>query len=208
MKALMHPLLRYLIIILATVGLTGCYLPVRFDAEVEISRHGNYKMFFDGYIARIELFDGLKKLKISRGEENEQMELIKKDFKRDTSTNSFNYIKKGHFHVNWQKNGDLTKVKTVTFFRRNESFLSISYNSTSGRVKVAGRSLGRKQRHQLHEIGLGMTGQLRVITDTNVIAHNATKVKILPKRGKRFKMYTWEINNIFDKTPSITAVMG
>jgi hypothetical protein len=41
-----------------------------------------------------------------------------------------------------------------------------------------------------------------------VIAHNATKVKILPKRGKRFKMYTWEINNIFDKTPSITAVMG
>jgi hypothetical protein len=208
MKALMHPLLRYLIIILATVGLTGCYLPVRFDAEVEISRHGNYKMFFDGYIARIELFDGLKKLKISRGEENEQMELIKKDFKRDTSTNSFNYIKKGHFHVNWQKNGDLTKVKTVIFFRRNESFLSISYNSTSGRVKVAGRSLGRKQRHQLHEIGLGMTGQLRVITDTNVIAHNATKVKILPKRGKRFKMYTWEINNIFDKTPSITAVMG
>ena len=208
MNALMHPLLRYLIITLVTVGLTGCYLPVRFDAEVEISRHGYYKMFFDGYIARIELFDSLNKLIISRDEENKQIEVIKRDFKRDTSTNSFKYIKKGHFHVNWQKSGDLTKVKTVVFFRRNENMLSISYNSTSGRVQVAGRSLGRKQRHQLHDIGLGMTGQLRVITDTNVIAHNATKVKILPKRGKRFKMYTWEIKNIFDKTPSITLAMG
>ena len=67
----MHPLLRYLIIILATVGLTGCYLPVRFDAEVEISRHGNYKMFFDGYIARIELFDSFNEFTTSLDEENE-----------------------------------------------------------------------------------------------------------------------------------------
>jgi hypothetical protein len=208
MNAFMLLLLRYLVIILVTVGLTGCYLPVRFDAEVEISRHGYYEMFFDGYIARIELFDSLNKLIISRDEENKQMEVIKRDFKRDTSTNSFKYIKKGHFHVNWQKSGDLTKVKTVVFFRRNENMLSISYNSTSGRVQVAGRSLGPKQRQQLHDIGLGMIGQLRVITDTNVISNNATRVKPLPKRGERFKMYTWEIKNIFNKTPRITLVMG
>ena len=165
-------------------------------------------MFFDGYIAHIELFDGLNKLTLSRDEKNEQIELIKRDFKRDKSTNSFKYIKKGHFHVNWQKSGDLTKVKTVTFSRRNENMLSISYNSTSARVQVVGRSLGRKQRQQLHDIGLGMTGQLRVITDTNVFAHNATSVKRLPKRGEHFKLYTWRIKNIFDKTPSITLVMG
>ena len=208
MNALMPPLLRFLLITLVSVGLMGCYLPVRFDAEVEISRHGYYKMFFDGYIARIELFDGLNQLTTSRDEENKQVELIKRDFKRDTSTNSFKYINNGHFHVNWQKNGDLTRVKTVTFFRRNESMLSILYNSKSARVQVAGHSLGRKQRQKLHDIGLGVTGQLRVITDTNVIAHNATRVKILPNRGEYFKMYTWEIKNIFDKTPSITVVMG
>jgi hypothetical protein len=208
MNALMGPLLRYLLITIVLVGLTGCYLPVRFDAEVEISKHGYYEMFFDGYIARIDLFDGLSKRTISSGEENKRMELIKKDFKRDTSTNSFKYIKKGHFHVNWQKSGNLTKVKTITFFRRNENMLSISYNSTSGRVQVAGRSLGLKQRQQLHDIGLGMAGQLRVITDTNVIAHNATRVKTLPKQGEHFKMYSWEIKNIFDRTPSITLVMG
>ena len=208
MIAILLPLLRYLLITLVSVGLTGCYLPVRFDAEVEISRHGYYEMFFDGYIASIELFDGLNKLTTSRNKENEQIELIKRDFKRDTSTNSFKYIKKGHFHVNWNKSGDLTKVKTVTFFLFFEKMLSISYNSTSARGQVAGHSLGRKQRQQLYDIGLGMTGQLRVITDTNVITHNATKVKILPRRGERFKMYTWEIKNIFDKTPNIILVMG
>ena len=204
MPSLKRPLLRYLLPILIAVGVSGCYLPVRFDAEIEVSRQGYYEFFFDGYIARIELFDGLNKGGISREEEEKQKELLKTDFERDSNTKSFKYFKRGHFHVNWEKKGDLTKAKTVTFFRRNENMVSISYNSTSGRVQVAGRSLQRKQRRQLHDMGLGMTGQLRVITDTNVIAHNATSVKKMPKRGDRFKMYTWKIKNIFDQTPSIT----
>jgi len=204
MTSFKRPLLRYLLPIMIAIGVTGCYLPVRFDAEIEISRQGYYEFFFDGYIARIELFDGLNKGKISREEENEQKELLKTDFERDSNTKSFKYFKRGHFHVNWEKKGDLTKAKTVTFFRRNENMVSISYNSTSGRVQVAGRSLQRKQRQALHDMGLGMSGKLRVITDTNVIAHNATSVKEMPKRGARFKMYSWEIKNIFEKTPSIT----
>jgi hypothetical protein len=165
-------------------------------------------MFFDGYIARIELFDGLNKLTTTSDEEDDQKELIKRDFKRDTNTKTFKYIKKGHFYVNWHRKGNFIKAKTIAFFRRNENMVSISYNSKSGRVKVAGRSLSRKQRQQLHDIGLGMTGQLRVITDTNVIAHNANSVKTLPKRGEFFKMYTWDIKKIFDKTPNITMVLG
>ncbi|NQW00142.1 MAG: hypothetical protein HQ483_10625 [Rhodospirillales bacterium] len=207
MKTMHRALLRYFLPLVITLGVSGCYLPVRFDAEVEISRQGYYEFFFDGYIARVELFDGLNKGEISREEEKEQMELLKTDFERDSSTKSFKYIKRGHFHVNWQKKGDLVKVKTVTFYRRNENMVSISYNSTTGRVQVAGRSLSRKQRRTLHDMGLGMTGELRVITDTNVIAHNATSVKQLPKRGARYKMYTWEIKNIFDKTPSITMAL-
>lgn len=199
-----RPLLRCFLPLLVLIGVSGCYLPVRFDAEIEISRQGYYEFFFDGYIAKVQLFDGLNKGEISREEEKEQIELLKTDFERDSNTKTFKYFKRGHFRVNWEKKGDLTKAKTVTFFRRNENMVSISYNSETGRVQVAGRSLQRKQRRTLHDMGLGMTGELRVITDTNVIAHNATSVKKMPKRGPRFKMYTWEIKNIFDKTPSIT----
>ncbi len=207
MMTLKRPLLRYLLPLLIALGVTGCYLPVRFDAEIEISRRGYYEFFFDGYIAHIDLFDKLTKGEMSREEEKEKIQVLKTDFTRDTNTQSFKYIKRGHFYVNWQKKGDLLKAKTVTFFRRNENMVSISYNSKSGRVQVAGRSLQRKQRRTLHEMGLGLSGQLRVITDTNVIAHNATTIKKMPKRGPRFRMYIWEIKNIFDKTPSITMAL-
>ena len=93
------------------------------------------------------------------------------------------------------------------FIRRNENMVSISYNKNTCRVIVAGRSLSEKQRKQLYDMGLGMIGEMRVINDTNVIDYNATKIKKLPKRGPRFRMYTWEIKNIFDKTPSIRMAM-
>ena len=95
----------------------------------------------------------------------------------------------------------------MTFFRRNENMVSISYNKNTGRVLVAGRSLSEKQRKQMHDLGSGMIGEMHVINYTIVIAYNATKVKKLSKRGPRFRMYTWEIKNIFDKTPSIRMAM-
>ena len=101
----------------------------------------------------------------------------------------------------------MIRAKTVTFFRRNENMVSISYNKNTGRVLVAGRSLSEKQRKQMHNLGPSMSGEMHVINYTIVIAYNATKVKKLSKRGPRFRMYTWEIKNIFDKTPSIRMAM-
>ena len=45
--------------------LGGCYIPVRFDAEIELTRGGYYDMIFDGYMADVGLFDGINKGKIS-----------------------------------------------------------------------------------------------------------------------------------------------
>ena len=200
-------LLRPLFLLWVAVVVTGCYMPIRFDAEIEITRSGYYEFYFDGYLAKVQLYDGLRKREISRSEETEQVKLIETDFKRDTSTKLFEYFKQGHFRVKWERKGDLTKAKSVTFFRRNEHMLGIAYNSRSGRVNISGRSLKRDAKRQLADIGLGTTGQIRVITDANVVSHNATKVKKYTKRGPRFKMYTWQINNIFDRTPSLTLAL-
>jgi len=53
-------------------------------------------------------------------------------------------------------------------------------------------------------MGLAIPGKIRVITDTAMVRHNATKVKRNHKRGPKFKAYTWKIANIFAPTPSIT----
>jgi hypothetical protein len=199
--------LRPLALIVAVLALSSCYMPIRFDAEIELSRRGYYEFFFDGYLAKVALFEGLQKREISSDEEKDQVKAIETDFRRDPSTKDFKYFKKGHFKVNWHREGDLTKAKTVTFVRRNEHMLSISYNNKSGRVSVAGRSIKRDTKRQLADMGLNMTGEIRVITDTNVISHNATDVKKLPKRGPGYRMYTWKIKNIFDRTPSLITTL-
>ncbi len=191
----------------AMLALNGCYLPIFFDAEIEITRAGYFKMIFDGYLTKVELFDQLRKNEITAAEEKEQVEVIRTDFTRSTSTKAFEYKNKGRFRVNWVREGDLTKVKTVTFFRRNENMLGISYNSKTGQIGVNGRSMTRDVRQRLADMGLAMRGEVRVITDAPVLRHNATKVKRNRSRGPNFKTYTWKIANIFAPTLSMSIAL-
>jgi hypothetical protein len=162
----------------AAAFLNRCYLPIYFDAAIEISRAGYFKMTFDGYLAKVELYDKIRNNQITPSEEKEDVDVdnVLTDFKRDTSTKVVENKQKGRFRVNWTREGDLTKVKTVTFYRRNENMLGISYNSETGQVSVNGRSIQRDIRQRLDQAGLDMRGEIRVITDTNVLRHNATKV--------------------------------
>lgn len=188
--------------------LNACYLPILFDAEIEISRAGYFKMTFDGYLAKVELYDKLRKNQITATEEKEDVANVVTDFKRDTSTKVIEYKQKGRFHVTWAREGDLTKVKTVTFFRRNENMLGLSYNSQTGQISVNGRSLKKDIRQRLDEAGLAMRGEIRVITDTNVLRHNATKVaRSNSSLGPNYKTYTWKIENIYGATPSMIIAL-
>lgn len=187
--------------------LSGCYMPIRFDAEIELTRTGYFSFIFDGYLAKVALYDGLRKGKITPAQEKKQAADIKADFARDTSSSKFKYFKKGHFNIHWERKGDLLKTKTVTFVRRNEQVLSINYSSKTGRISVAGRSLARDAKRQLADIGLNMTGEIRVITDVPVITHNATTVKKYRKKGPNFKTYTWKIDNLFAPTPSMVLAL-
>lgn len=190
--------------VLVLVGtLTGCWFPVRFDAEVEISRAGYYSFIFDGYLVDVELYDALREREITRGsaEEKEEIAKLKSDLERDPSASGVAYHNKGIFKLTWKREGDLLKTKSVTFLRRNEHIIGLSYNRDTGFVTMSGRSISRSQKNQIVERGLTTNGQLRVITDAKVTRHNATKVKDFKARGPRHKVYIWEINSVFVPTP-------
>lgn len=202
------PLRRIAALGVLFAALGGCYLPMRFDAEVEITRRGYFSFIFDGYLTKVQLYDGLRRDKISSAQEKVEIEKIRADFARDPSASEFSYLRKGYFRIRWERKGDIVKAKTVTFFRRNEHMLGISYNSKTGRVGVAGRSIKRDAKNQLNEMGLGgMNGEIRVITDAPVLTHNATKVIKNRSRGPGFKNYVWEIANIYAPTPSIIIAL-
>lgn len=197
------------IALLLSAVLSGCYLPIRYDAEITIHRSGHYEFKFDGYLARIELFQDLNEGKISPAEEQKQIELIKRDMGREKGVKEFKYIKKGHFKVNWESKGDLLKVKSVSFFNpSSEYMLGINYNSKSRLISMSGKSLTVKAKKKLDKMGLTSTGQIRVFTDAKVISHNANKVAKNKRLGGRYMTYTWYIKNIFAPTPKLIVQPG
>lgn len=184
----------------------GCYLPVRFDAEIELSRTGHYGIEFDGYIVDLPLYEGLFKQKVGGTEEAKKVETVKADFKRDRGTKDIQYHRRGVFRVKWQDQGDLLRNKMVTFIRRNAAMLTVSYSDTTGLVSIYGASLTKENIERIAALGLGSEGELRVYTDAKVVTHNATSVSDNPKKGPNFKTYTWKVAG-FEKPPKLTIAL-
>ena len=130
------------------------------------------------------------------------MSLIKDDFERDSAVSDFKYYEKAHFHINYDRSGNLIKAKTMTFFRRNEYILGISFNKNTGQISMLGKSLASDVKARLRASGLDTSGELRIFSDGIVVSHNATTVRPFEKRGPGYKMYTWKIANLLSPTPA------
>ena len=179
-------------------GLGGCYLPLRFDAEVKIMRGGYYEMDYDGYLVWVPLYEGLRTGKISPAEEEEKVARLTVDLTRDTAITDTRYFKLGRFRVRWKKSGDLLRAKSVTFLRRNETFIGIKYVKTTGLITLRGAGTGKSARKRLVAMGLGTEGELRVKTDLPIVEHNATTVT-----GDEQKILTWKIESLSDPSPNL-----
>ena len=180
------------------VMLGGCYMPARFDAEIEITRRGYYSVIFDGYMVSIPLYNDLREKKLSKAEEKERVAVIETDLTRDSSVKEFQYFKKGYFKVHWEKSGDLLGTGMVAFLRRNNNFLSVKYVKTSRLITVQGASIMKVNAQRLTDIGLAMQGQLRVRTDAKVVQHNAARVV-----EKEMNIYVWDIKSLYDSSPNL-----
>ncbi len=188
------------------LAVQGCYFPILFDAEIEIDRTGYYKITFDGYLADLGLYKGLRSKEIGPAEEEEKVARIITDLTRDSSTLEAKYFKKGRFKVHWEKSGDLLRDKMITFFRRNEKLLTLKYVSTNNMITMEGASIGKSAAKQLTEIGLGgLQGKIRVITDAKVISDNANK----KKKGKKSRemIYSWKINGLYGPMPRLVIAI-
>ncbi|MFQ5617960.1 MAG: hypothetical protein ACE5FR_03225 [Rhodospirillales bacterium] len=178
--------------------LGGCYLPLRFDAEVKITRGGYYEMDYDGYLVWVPLYEGLRSGKISPAKEKEKVAQLTSDLTRDTAITDTRYFKQGRFRLRWKKSGDLLRAKSVTFLRRNETFIGIKYVKTTGLITLRGAGIGKSALKRLAAMGLGTEGELRVKTDLPIVEHNATRVT-----GGVQKILTWKIRSLFDPPPKL-----
>ena len=135
------------------VFLSGCYIPISFDAEIEIHRTGAYDFKFDGYMASVELYKCLKAGEIDAAAEKKKIELIKTDFTRDPSVKEFKYFKLGHFKVNWHRNGDLIRARSVSFVNStSEYIIGMRYNKKTRKITMSTKSVAKSAKKRLRNI--------------------------------------------------------
>lgn len=194
---------RSALLLLSVLVLTGCYLPASFDAELELSRTGLYKMSFDGFIVDTGLYNDIRLNKIDRATVQEKVTVVLRDFKRDSSTKSVSHFGKGAFQVKWVKSGDIIRSRQVMFFRRNENMLSISFNKNTGVIGLAGRYISKKNGDRIQAMGLDVKGVIRIKTDAKVLSHNAQKTF---EEGA-VTVYFWELKSVFDLAPKMQVVL-
>lgn len=184
--------------------LSGCYVPLQFDADVVINRTGHFEMAFDGEVAWAPLYEKLRRGQVSRAAEQETVRTLKKDLARDRAFREIEYDRHGTFRVSWLKTGDLLRSKMISFIRRNEKLLTLKYVKTTGEISLSGTSLSHEQAQRLIDRGLSMAGTLRVRTDAHVVHHNAHTVE---DDDLRWHTYTWRLQSPFDPTPNLVITV-
>jgi len=187
------------------VGLLGgCYLPGTFDAAIEISRTGLYKLSYDGYIIDLNIYRDIVEKKLPPKTVKPKIDIVLADFKRDKGTKLIRYFDKGAFQVRWSKGGDLVKARQVVFFRRNENIFSITYNKDKSTMTVRGKYIKKQDANRLAKMGLDVVrGFIQVKTDGQVLEHNAHKIT---DKGA-VKIHGWEIKSIFDRAPKLVVLL-
>ena len=194
---------RSALLLLFALMLSGGYLPASFDAELELSRTGLYKMSFDGFIVKTGLYNEIRLNKIDKATIEKKIAFVLRDFQRDSSTKSVSHFGKGAFHVKWVKSGDIIRSRQVTFFRRNENMLSITFNKNTGRIGLAGRHIQKRDGERIQAMRLDVKGVIRIKTDAKVLSHNAQKTF---KEGG-VTVYGWRLKSVFDRAPKMEVVL-
>ena len=85
----------------------------------------------------------------------------------------------------------------VTFVRRNNNILSLK--SEKGVMVARAATMSASDGQRLMALGLNMKGEFRVITDAEVLEHNANTVR--PYAG--YLVYIWQIENALAPPPRL-----
>ncbi len=190
---------RFGVLLVAAVLLSGCYLPVKFDAEIEITRRGYYEMEVDGFFARLPIHAGIRDGSLDVFAQREKVDQVLADLARDGNVVEHAHHGKGIFRIRYKRRGDLLVDRMVTFLRRNETMLSLAYSKRKKNITVRGTYVSPDNAERLREMGLTMQGELRVRTDARAIDHNADR--LVERDG--MTVYVWNIDGFRRPAPKL-----
>jgi hypothetical protein len=185
---------------LAAVGviLTACYLPDHFKSEVRVGSNGDYALSFYGDLIWAPLYRDIERGKVPADEIPKKIEEIRQDLARDPAFKTIESLGQGRFHVTYEREGHLKPTDLVTFVRRNAIILQL-HATPDGKVALDGAAIKPSDANEAVAMGLSLSGEVRLVTDAQVLSHNASKVTLY----QGYPVYIWTIENPFSPAPHL-----
>lgn len=188
----------WLVLAAVAVILAACYLPDKFKAEVRVGGNGDYALSFYGDLIWAPLFRDIQRGNVPPDKAAEKIEEIRKDLARDPGFKTVESAGQGRFHVVYQREGHLQPTDLVTFVRRNAIIFQLKA-TPDGKVQMDGAPIKPSDANEATAMGLSLSGEFRLITDAQVLSHNASKTTLY----QGYPVYIWTIENAFSPAPHL-----
>lgn len=181
----------------AALLLAGCYLPLDFEADINIDEHGKYAVRYKGDIIAVTLLRKITKGEVEGAEIAKQAAIYRRDLMRDKAFKSVEHVKLARFRAVYERQGDIRTDKSFDFIRSNSRFFAIRRRK-DGLIEIIGDRPPKKYVDALIERGIDTRGVLRVWTRAKVLQTNAPQ-----HRDGSPAVYQWNIRSMRDPLPSM-----
>ncbi len=214
MKKLLLPIL------IATLGLTGCYLPQNFDNQVQVSRTGQYQVDVDtdvisGYLLMAQQESVKRKQPIPAKDlqkvvancEKEFNEIVAKDAQKNKNIISSKYLGECKGHLTLKYTGNIIQEKSfnaTTKSSDDKGFyipVEMKYDAKTKQITVKSDTKADKSAKDMYG-DFVYNGKLSVKTDGKVISSNADSKPYWGLIGS----YKWDIKDF--NTPNGKIVIS
>jgi len=190
--------LKFAIITVIVLALTGCYFPDKFNSKIFINKDFSYNVNFDGEVvlaaARAEEIQSKKSL--SSKDEKDLASLVK-DFKKDKNIKSTEYLGHGKYHIVLEAKGVLKDNERIAFPGQSNDTALYYLKRKGNIVSFEFAKLDKKANDQLAELNLNKVDwNIELKTPGTVIDSNSQSKPILG-----FGSYKWVIKDTSDKLP-------
>ena len=176
--------------------LSGCFIPEKFDARIDIHKDGSYSLTYDGILTFVPAILASSEGKALTAQDETELKRICSEISKDSSIKKSEYLGNGRYKVTFLHQ---EKAGQAYYFVSRELFSILP--QADGRIVMRSFRPGAKDLAQLKAAGAKIDGTLRISVDSGVkvLQQNADST---PWLNGLWGAYSWSI-----KSPGADPVM-
>ncbi|MDP2367882.1 hypothetical protein [Rhodoferax sp.] len=181
--------------LLVSALLSGCFWPEKFDAKVIVNPDASYAVKFTGRVAHVPMVMQMVTTKQPPSAKDEvEVKRVVDRVAKDPEVKNIAYLGNGRFNLE-------TEAAHKAGTKTNLMGMIIVSTDKSGVMTIASGRINDKDKAQLKDLGLTVTGNLEVALPKNVevISSNATSS---PKFFGLVGTHSWKIGSSDDASTS------